>query len=63
MRIFDEDVFVEILCVNGLVRMFIGYSVVEGGFKWWLGEMLLLLYSAVRYYDDGFLGLVGRGVR
>lgn len=58
MRTFGEDVFNEFLQINGLERMVRGHSVVEGGFKWWFGERLLSLWSAVEYGGSGNLGTV-----
>jgi serine/threonine-protein phosphatase PP1 catalytic subunit len=59
MWTFSEDVFEEFLRVNGLEMMVRGYSVVEGGFKWWFGERLLSLYSAVGYCGGEDVGAVG----
>jgi len=52
MRTFGEDVFDEFLQVNGLEMMVRGHSAVEGGFKWWFGERLLSLFTAMGY-DEG----------
>jgi len=58
MRTFGEDVFDEFLQVNGLERMVRGHSVVEGGFKWWFGERLLSLWSAVAVVGKDNLEIV-----
>ena len=52
MRTFGEDVFDEFLQVNGLEMMVRGHSAVKGGFKWWFGERLLSLFTAMGY-DGG----------
>jgi serine/threonine-protein phosphatase PP1 catalytic subunit len=59
MWTFSEDVFEEFLRVNGLEMMVRGYSVVEGGFKWWFGGRLLGLFTAVGYEGMGNMGAVG----
>ena len=59
VRTFGEDVFEDFLQVNGLERMVRGHSVVEGGFKWWFGDRLLSLFSAVGYCGRGMWGRLG----
>lgn len=49
VRTFGEDVFDQFLQTNGLEIIVRGHSAVKGGFKWWFGERLLSLFTAMGY--------------